>query len=283
MGKAAHHRRAVARFELAQARAIHQPGDDFAHVVGLAAVGGNHAVQLCRIVQWLFWRLQHHGHIFAPVEMAHNLAHLGQRFLLGVGKMVGYAAEAGVYVRPAQLLGGHFFARGRLYQRRPGQKDGAILLNDDRLVAHRRDVRPTGGTRADNGRNLNNPLARHPGNVVENPAKMLPVGEDIRLQMQKRAAGIDQVNGGQLVLLGDGLGSQMLLHRFGEVGAALHRRVVGDDHALQPGHAPHARHNARARRFTVVHLPGGQRGQLQKWAALVQNGVDAVAHQQFTP
>src|SRR5580765_4996770 len=40
------------------------------------------------------------------------------------------------------------------------------------------------------------------------------------------------VDAGQLVLLGNLLGAQMLLHREREVGAALDRRVVGDDHAL---------------------------------------------------
>src|SRR3546814_14315387 len=38
----------------------------------------------------------------------------------------------------------------------------------------------------------------------------------------------------QTVLLGDLLRAEMLLHRRGEIGAALHRGIVGDDHAFAP-------------------------------------------------
>ena len=80
-----------------------------------------------------------------------------------------------------------------------------------------------------------------------------------------------------MVLLGDLLGAQVLLHGEREVRAALHRRVVGDDHALaalddaDPGHDP------GRRRRVVVDVPRGERGELEERAAGVDEPVDALA------
>ena len=72
-------------------------------------------------------------------------------------------------------------------------------------------------------------------------------GEHLVLVRQVGAAAVDQIDAGQPVLLRDLLRAQMLLHRHREIGAALHRRVVGDDHALAPGHAADAGDDARPR------------------------------------
>ena len=76
------------------------------------------------------------------------------------------------------------------------------------------------------------PCGRHPRLVVEDPAEVLAVGEDLGLQRQERAARVDEVEARQPVLLGDLLRAQVLLDRQREVRAALDGRVVGDDHAL---------------------------------------------------
>ena len=76
------------------------------------------------------------------------------------------------------------------------------------------------------------PGARQVGLVVEDPAEVLAVGEDLVLHRQERAAGVDQVDARQPVLQRDLLRAQVLLHRHRVVGAALDRGVVGDDHAL---------------------------------------------------
>src|SRR3546814_5401036 len=49
---------------------------------------------------------------------------------------------------------------------------------------------------------------------------------------RSRAAGVDRVHAGQVVLARDLLRAQVLLHRHREVGAALDRGVVGDHHDL---------------------------------------------------
>ena len=57
-------------------------------------------------------------------------------------------------------------------------------------------------------------------------------GKDLGLQRQERAARVDQVDAGQPVLERDLLRADVLLHRDRIVGAALDRRVVGDDQHL---------------------------------------------------
>ena len=105
-------------------------------------------------------------------------------------------------------------ARGCSDQGRPGQEDGAVALDDDRLIGHRRDVGSAGGAGAEHGGDLGNALGRHAGDVVKDAAEVVAVGEDVSLQVQERAAGIDQVDGRQPVLLGDVLGAQVLFDRL---------------------------------------------------------------------
>ena len=78
------------------------------------------------------------------------------------------------------------------------------------------------------------PGARHRRLVEEDPAEVLAVGEDLVLQRQEGAAGVDEVDARQPVLQRDLLRPQVLLDRHRVVGAALDGRVVGDDHALAP-------------------------------------------------
>jgi hypothetical protein len=89
-----------------------------------------------------------------------------------------------------------------------------------------------------------------------------------------------------LFLLGDFLRPQMLLHGQGEVGAALHRRIVGDDHDLAARDPADAADHARARRAVgvlriAVHAVGGQLADLEEGRAGIQQAVDAVAGQQL--
>jgi hypothetical protein len=73
----------------------------------------------------------------------------------------------------------------------------------------------------------------------------------------------------------------VLLDRQRVVRAALHGRVVGDDHALaslddaDPGHDP------RRRRVAVVQLPRGERIELEEGGAGIAQKVDAFAHGQL--
>jgi len=149
------------------------------------------------------------------------------------------------------------------------------------LVGHRRDVRATGGAAAEDSSDLGDAHRAHRRLVVEDPAEVLAVGEDLVLPRQEGTAAVDEVDAGQPVVQRHLLRAQVLLDRHGVVGAALDGGVVGDDDALAAGHPADAGDDARARGLVVVHPGGGQGGQLEERAARVEQRVDAVARQQL--
>ena len=125
------------------------------------------------------------------------------------------------------------------------------------------------------------PFERHLRLVEEDAAEMVAVGEDLGLVRQVRAAAVDQIDARQPVLLGDLLRAQMLLDRQRIVSAALHRRVVADDHHLPARHAADAGDHARARHFAVVHVAGGELADFEERRAGIEQPLDAVAGQQL--
>ena len=154
-------------------------------------------------------------------------------------------------------------------------------LDDDRLVAHRGDVGPTGGAGAHHDGDLRD-VPRGEARLVEEDApEMLPVREDVGLQRQERAARVDQVDAGQVVLLGDLLRPQVLLDGDREVRASLDRRVVRDDDAAAALDHPDPRHDPGRRRLAVVHLPGGQGVQLEERRARVDEPVHPLARREL--
>ena len=138
--------------------------------------------------------------LVAESSCAHDLAGDRQRMAVVVGEVVGDAGGARVHVAAAQVLGGHDLAGGGLHQRRAAQEDGPLVLHDDRLVAHRRHVGAAGRARAHHHRDLRDALRGEVGLVVEDAAEVLLVREDLVLQRQEGAAGIDEVDAGQAVL-----------------------------------------------------------------------------------
>ncbi len=110
---------------------------------------------------------------------------------------------------------------------------------------------------------------------------MLAVGEDLGLVRKIGAAGIDEVDAGQPVLARDLLGAQMLLHRHRVIGAALDGGIVRHDHAFAALDARDASDQAGAVDIVVVHPVGGERGELEKRRARIDQRHHAVAGQQL--
>ena len=142
-------------------------------------------------------------------------------------------------------------------------------------------VGAAGGARAHHAGDLRDAPGREVGLVEEDPAEVLPVGEHVVLHRQERAAGVDEVDARQPVLGGDCLRAQVLLHRDRVVGAALDRRVVGDDHGLPAADPADAGDDAGAGHGVAVHPGRGERAQLEERAARVEQPVHPVAHQQL--
>ena len=110
---------------------------------------------------------------------------------------------------------------------------------------------------------------------------MVAVGKDLVLLQQHRTAGVDQIDTRQPVRRRHLLGSQVLLHGHRVVGAARHRRVVGDHHALTSGHPPDAGDHPCRGRLAAVHVLGCQRRDLQERTPGIEKRVDPVTRQQF--
>jgi hypothetical protein len=107
------------------------------------------------------------------------------------------------------------------------------------------------------------------------------VREDFVLHGQKGAAGVDQIDAGQAIFQGDFLGAQVLLDGQRVVGAAFHRRVVGDDHAFDAVNAADAGDHRRRRHIAAIHVVSGELADLKKRRAGIKQAADAFARQQL--
>ncbi len=280
-GEAGHQGGAVLGLELGEAAAVDQPGDHLAHVVRRARVHRHGSVQACRVHGGRFGRAERPGPGRARAEPGDDRPDDGERVGVVLGQVVRHARGAGVQVAAAQLLRGDHLAGRRLHQRRAAEEDRALVADDHRLVAHRRDVGAARRAGAQDGRDLRDARGGEPGLVVEDPAEVVPVGEDLVLHGQEGSAGVDQVDAGQPVLQRHLLGPEVLLHRHRVVRAALDGGVVGDDDDLASGDPPDARDDAGGGSRPVVHAVGGERGQLQEGRGRVEQGVHPVAGEQL--
>ena len=283
MRPAADERLAVQRLELVEAAAVDDSRDHLARVHVRAVVVGDQAVEIVRdrAAGGSGVARTHGSSGCAPAVFA-TMRRAIASACSSLGRVVvGDTGLARVDVGAAELLGGHVLAGRRLHERRAADEDRAGAAHDHGLVAHGRHVGAAGRARAHHDRDLRDPGSRHARLVEEDPAEVLAVREHLRLQRQEGAARVDEVETGQPVLLGDLLRAQVLLHGQREVGAALDRRVVRDDHALptlddaDPGDDP------GARGLSLVHVPGGQRVQLEERRAGVEQPVDPLAGEQL--
>ena len=178
----------------------------------------------------------------------------------------------------AEVVGLDDLAEGRLHDRRSAEEDPADALDHDHLVAQRRDVGATGGAAAEHDRQLGEPLGREAGLAVEAAAEVVLVGEDLVLQRKERAARVDEIDHAEAVLLGDLLGSHVLLDRDRHERAALDGGVVGDEHPRHPVHDADPGDDAAAGHLVAVLAEAGQGRELEEGGVVVGDHVDAVPH-----
>jgi hypothetical protein len=110
---------------------------------------------------------------------------------------------------------------------------------------------------------------------------MFLVRKDFVLHGQKCAARVDQIDAGQAVFQGDFLSAQVFLDGQWVVGAALHGRVVGDDHAFDAIDPAYAGDHGSGRHIPSVHAVGGELADLEEGRAGVEQAVDPFARQQL--
>ena len=141
----------------------------------------------------------------APVEPADDLAAEPDRVDLVDGEVVGEAADARVHLGAAELLVVGHLAGRHLDQRRAAEEHLRAAFDHHDVVAHARDVGAAGGRVAEHQRDRRDRRGRLLGQVAEAGAAR---DEDLALGRQVGAAGLDEVDHRQPVLVGD-------LHRRG--------------------------------------------------------------------
>ncbi|MNV03306.1 hypothetical protein D3C71_935670 [compost metagenome] len=186
-----------------------------------------------------------------------------------------------MHIRAAQFLRAHHFAGRSLHQRRAAEKDRALIFDDHGLVAHGGYIGPARGATPHHHGDLRDALRRHIGLIVKDTAEMIAVGKHLVLIGQVRAAGIHQINTGQAVFSGDFLRAQMFLDRQRIIGAALHRRIIGDNDAFTARHPADAGDDPGGGNGFVIDFVSGELREFKKWAAGIEKRFDPVARQQF--
>ena len=93
MGEAAYQRAAVLRLEFVEFAAVHQPRDDFVHIVRRADVLGDQGVEILRIEFGRTRLFQRHILCRSGIraEMRHDIAHDGERVFVVFGEVVDHA------------------------------------------------------------------------------------------------------------------------------------------------------------------------------------------------
>ncbi len=284
VGKAADQRGAVKRLEFVKPCAIDKARDEFAHVIRLARALRNDAVQFVRIesARRAAARVRlHAARKIGNPQTRHRTARECQRMGVILGIVIGDSGAAAVHVCAAECFRIDFLAGCGAHQRRAAEKHATLIAHDDGVIGHGRDVRPAGGARAVHHGNLRNAGGRQSGLVEKNPAEMIAVWKHLVLFRQKRPAALDQVDAWQCIVGGDFLRTQVFLHGQRVVGAALHRRVIGNHHAFAAGNAADPGDQARPRQIHPVHALRGESGELQKRRAGVEQRGNTLARQEF--
>ena len=259
---------------LGESAVVHQPGNHLPHLVFAGGIGREDPAKLRRVMAGLHRGTAIRTGVRPAAHLVHQFAYAAQATEIVLFPEVDGAAEAGVHRGAAQFLAGHFLSDGRLDQSRSGQIESAPL-GHQQLVAHHRQIGSAGHAGAHDGGDLRNPPGREDSVVVEDPAKIVGVGEHVLLQGQKNAGGVHQVDEGQAVLQRDRLCPQHLLGGHGKEGTRLDGGVVGDDHEVAPTDLGHARDHAGRRSAAPlgVHPVGRIDSQLQEGGI----GIDEVS------
>ena len=188
MRKARHQRGAEARLEFVELRAIHHACDDLPHVIGLARVDRDDAVDFPGVVARLDHRPQGQRTRLLPVQARDRVARELQRVQIVCRKVIDDAGKAGVHVAPAQILGRDLFTGGGLHERRAAQEDRALVAHDDRLVAHGRHIGAARGARAHHDGDLRDALRGHVRLVEKDSPEVVAIREHLILTRKVGAA-----------------------------------------------------------------------------------------------
>ena len=118
-------------------------------------------------------------------------------------------------------------------------------------------------------------ITRHAGLVPEDASEVADVRKHLVLHGQEGSTGVNEVNAGEMVLVSDRLGTDVLFHRHRIVGAALHRGVVSDEEALSAVDHANAGDDACRVGSSIVEFVGSQGREFEKSRSRVNDALDA--------
>jgi hypothetical protein len=203
--------------------------------------------------------------------------------LVVVGEVVGDARDARVHVAAAERLVIDLLPDGGFDERWAGEIDRPLFLDDDRLVAHRRHVSAARRARPHHHRNLRDAARRELRLVIENPPKVIAVGEHLILQRQESAAGIHEVDARKAVLERDFLRTQVLLDGQRVVSAAFYGRIVRENHAADASNGSDSADEPCSRQRHVIDAVRSELADLEPGRSGVEQLRDARACRQLAP
>jgi hypothetical protein len=131
---------------------------------------------------------------------------------------------------------------------------------------------------AEHRRDLRDARRRHTALAIERAAEVILIGKNLVALLQVGAAAVHEINNRQFVLERDVLGAYVLSNRLLEERAALHGRVVGDDHADHAADRADASYNPGRGHGIAVKPPGRQRRKLEERTERIEQVVDAFAN-----
>ena len=280
-GVATHHLGRVLGLELQKVRAIDQAGDDLAHVIGLALIGGDDTHQFLLVEQRL-GTLQCDGRT-VPAQLVHDFARHANSMGIVLSQVLTQTRDLGMGLCTTQLIVGAILANGGLDQRRAGQEDTALPAHQNHIVRQTRQIGTTGRAGAVHHCDLRQAHCGHPCLVGEGATT---VDEDLGLVHQVGTTAFHQRNQRQLVFLGDLLDAQAFFQTHGRNGAALDGAVIGRNDATLARHHTNAHDGTtthhRLLAIVIVHVQTRKATDLQKRRATVQQTGHALPRQQLT-
>ena len=191
------------------------------------------------------------------------------------------AADLRVHLRAAQFLGRNSLPDGGLHQRRAGQKKPRAFRHQN-VVAHHRQISAAGDAHAHDGGDLRNAHRAHHRVIAKHAAEIVGIRENVLLQRQKNARGIDQIDRGNAVFDRDVLRADHFLRGHREKRPGFYGGVVRDDHHQPARDSRQAGNRARRRRAApfLIHFVSGVNAQLEKFRSGIDQARDALARRE---
>ena len=180
-------------------------------------------------MRWRFRFLHRCWCKFSRTDVLENVSNHAKRFWFVFCEVIGNTGLNRVNLCSTQILSGNHFASGCFDQRWPCKENGSIAFDNNRLIAHSRDVCSACSARAKNGCNLRYTVTRHTCLIAEDAPKVPNVWEHFVLHGQKRPTRINEIDAWKMILMSNRLRTNVFLDRHWIIGATFDRCIVGNE------------------------------------------------------